>query len=134
LRKDKRERHRRENKTEGKTVLDKIRDSLVRRKLYSDVWEEAKEIVTIKIDSNEDLSEEQKSEYKKRIADFYNEVIGKPFSEGQVEKATRKGIKELGLAIDKIVKDHYTVYDASKRSLQEKLVEELGLSEEESKY
>lgn len=120
-------------KPEGKTPIDKIRDALIRRKLYSDVWEEAKEIVSINIGSNEELTEEEKSDLNKRLSDFYNEIIGTPFSEMQAEKATRKAIKDLDINIDKIVRDHYTVYDATKRTLQEKLVEELGLEEEESK-
>lgn len=109
-----------------KTDLDKIRESLVEREQYADVWEKAKEEVLLKIETNEELSEEQKSEYNKRLADFYGEIIGKPFSEKQVSGAVKKGLTELGVSLDQIVKDHYTVYDATKRTLQEKLVKELG--------
>ena len=118
---------------EKKTDIEKIRQALVDKERYADVWEAAKEKVVILIATNEELSEEQKVEYNQRLADFYNEIIGKPFSEKQAERATKKGIKDLGIEIDRVVRDHYTVYDAAKRILQEKLIEELGLGEAQSK-
>lgn len=116
-----------------KEAIEKIREALQSRDEYADTWEEAKERLVQKINSNPELSEEQRSEYNKRLAGFYNELIGKPFSEGQAEQATRKAIKDLDINIDKVIRDHYTVYDATKRTLQEKLVDELGLGEEEAK-
>ena len=80
-----------------------------------------------------DLSDEQKQEYNDRLENFYNEIIGKPFAEGQVEGAVKKGIKDLDISIDKVVRDHYTVYDATKRTLQEKLIDELGIDGDNAK-
>jgi NTP pyrophosphatase (non-canonical NTP hydrolase) len=112
--------------TEKKSTLDRIREALENREEYAGVWEEAKAIVQQKIDSNEELSETQKAEYTKRLQGFYDEVIGKPFSDKQAEQATKEGLKELGVNIDKVIRDHYTIYDATKRTLQEKLIEEAG--------
>ncbi len=119
--------------TEKKSAIDKIREALIKKELYAGVWEEAKEKVLFDIETNQELSEDQKSEYNRRIADFYDEVIGKPFSEKQTEQAVKEEIKELGINIDEVIRDHYTVYDATKKTLQEKLVEKLGLSEESAK-
>lgn len=118
---------------EKKSDLDKIREALTDRDTYAEVWEAAKEKVDILIESNKELSEDQRVEYRERLQGFYDEVIGVPFSQKQAEKAARKGIKDLGIDIDKVIRDHYTVYDATKRTLQEKLIEELGLGEAESR-
>jgi hypothetical protein len=118
---------------EKKTVIDKIKESIGNKEKYASVWEEAKQIIKDKIDTNDALAEEQKQEQHKRIDAFYNEVIGQPFSEGQVGEAVKKEIKDLDVSIDKVVRDHYTVYDATKRTLQEKLIEELGIDGENAK-
>lgn len=116
-----------------KTNLEKIKESLLNRKQYADVWDAAKIEVQQRINDNENLSEGQKVEYTERLQQFYDEVIGKPFSEKQVSAAIKDKLKELEISIDRVIRDHYTVYDATKRTLQEKLIEELGLTGEEAK-
>ena len=118
---------------EKKTVIDKLRDALQNKDKYASVWEEAKQLVKDKIDTNNALTDEQRQEQHDRVDAFYNEVIGTPFSEGQVGEAVKKEIKDLGVSIDQVVRDHYTVYDATKRTLQEKLIDELGLDGDNAK-
>jgi len=120
-------------KPEKKSNLEKIKEALLDRKGYADVWEEAKGEVQQRIENSETLSEAQKAEYTERLQAFYDEVIGKPFSEKQVSGAIKDKLKELEISIDKIIRDHYTVYDATKRTLQEKLIEELGITGEEAR-
>lgn len=116
-----------------KSDIEKIREAITDKKEYASVWEEAKKLVAFRIESNEGLSEEQKADYNQRLQKFYDEVIGEPFSQKQVEGATKNAMKELDIRLDEIVKQHYTVYDATRRTLQEKLVDELGLTEEDAK-
>jgi hypothetical protein len=116
-----------------KSDIEKIREAILNKKEYASVWEEAKKLVSFMIEANETLSEETKIDYNERLQKFYDEVIGEPFSQKQVEVATRDAMKELDIRLDEIVKQHYTVYDATRRTLQEKLVDELGLTEEDAK-
>lgn len=110
-----------------KSDVEKIREAIENKEQYAQTWEEAKEKVLFMIETNEDLTEEQKSDQKKRLQSFFDEVIGKPFAEKQVTGAIKEKIKELGVELDKVVKQHYTVQDATGRTLAEKLVDELGL-------
>jgi hypothetical protein len=120
-------------KPERKTDAEKIKEALTNKEQYAEVWEAAKEEVKDRIESNEEISEEQKEELNSRLDGFYEEIIGKPFSEKETKGATKKALKDMDVSIDKVVRDHYTVYDATKRSLQEKLIEELGLTGEDAK-
>jgi hypothetical protein len=117
---------------EKKPTIGVIEEAIKNREKYADVWEESKEKVIFMIDTNTDLTEDQQSDYKKRLASFFDEVIGKPYSETQVGKATKEKIKEEGIDIDKIVRQHYTVQDATGRSLADKLVDQANLTGEQA--
>lgn len=52
---------------------------------------------------------------------------------GNVQKALRSGLKEMGVKLDDIVKKHYTEVDATKKSLTDKLASDLGLDSSEAK-
>jgi hypothetical protein len=119
--------------TEKKSVIDKIKEAIENKKEYADTWEDAKEKVAFKISNDDSLSESQKSDRLKQLSSFFDEVIGKPFSETQTARATKEAMKDLNVDIDKVVRDHYTVYDATKKSLQDKLIDELGLSGDDAK-
>lgn len=120
-------------KPEKKSNIEKIREALEDKAQYAEVWEAAKKEVEFNIEANSELSDAQKQEYKARLEGFYNEMIGKPYSETQAEGATREAIRDMGIEIDKMVRQHYTVQDATARSLVDKLVEDLGLNEADAK-
>ena len=120
-------------KPERKSIISVIKEAIQNRDEYSEVWDAAKAEIKDRLESSSDLSEQQKADYDNRLEDFYKEVIGQPFAEKQVEGAVKKEIKDLDISIDKVVKEHYTVYDATKRTLQEKLIDELGVSGDDAK-
>jgi len=91
---------------------------------YEDVWDRAKEIV------KKDFAENQEAldildEYF--AADFEN-----PFSDAQIEKVVKTGIKEKEVNLTELVKKHYSIVDEGKRSLTEKLIQEAGLTADEA--
>lgn len=116
-----------------KPTIEKIKEAIENKKDYASTWEETKNLIKEKIKNNAELSEEQKADYNKRLESFYQEVIGKPYGEKQVKEIVKGKMEEMGTSIEKVVKDHYTVYDATKRTLQEKLIDELSLSGEDAK-
>lgn len=63
---------------------------------------------------------------------YYGELMVKPFSEAAIGRAVKDGMKELNQKIDEIIRQHYTVYEAAKRSLADKLVQDAGLTEPEA--
>ena len=120
-------------KVEKKSNVEKIREALENKAEYAEVWEAAKKEVEFNIEANPELSDAQKQEYKARLDGFYNEIIGKPYSETQAEGATREAIRDMGIEIDKVVRQHYTVQDATARSLVDKLIEDLGVNAADAK-
>jgi hypothetical protein len=56
----------------------------------------------------------------------------KPFSEAAIGRAVKDGMKELDQKIDDIIRQHYTVYEAAKQTLADKLVQGAGLTEVEA--
>jgi hypothetical protein len=83
--------------------------------------------------AKEDIDKKKKvlRNINKKVID---EVIGQHFSDTQLTQAVRKGLKDLGENIREIIRKHYTVYDNTKRTLTQKLIDEAGLTGEEAKY
>jgi hypothetical protein len=115
-----------------KPTIEKIREAIEDKKKYASVWESAKEEVTKRIESNPELSEDQIADYNQRLQAFYDEIIGKPYSDKQISDIVRGELRDMDVSIDEIIRQHYTVYDATRRTLQEKFVDELDLSEEDA--
>jgi hypothetical protein len=67
-----------------------------------------------------------------RLDAYYGELMIKPFSEAAIGRAVKDGMKELDQKIDDIIRQHYTVYEAAKQTLADKLVQGAGLTEVEA--
>jgi hypothetical protein len=67
-----------------------------------------------------------------RLDAYYGELMIKPFSEAAIGRAVKDGMKELDQKIDNIIRQHYTVYEAAKQTLADKLVQGAGLTEVEA--
>ena len=121
-----------QKETTQTSAIEKIKNAIANKIQYAQTWEVAKDVVRAKIEKME-IPDSEKASYLKELESFYEEIIGKPYSEKQVERATREGIKELGLSVSDVIKKHYTVYDASKQKLVDKLVNDAGVEGEDAK-
>ncbi len=119
-------------KFERKSNIERIKEAIENKEQYADVWEKAKKEVDSRIDYNPDLSDEQKQEYRDRLQAFYDEIIGKPYSETNVVGAIKETAKAEEIDIDSVIKQHYTVVDALGRTLAEKIVDATGITGEEA--
>lgn len=100
--------------------IDVLKEVFGNRDKYNDVINDARDAIKEKFKDNpEELA---------KIDNYLGQISDKPFSEQLLSSVIRVGIKELDIKINDVIRSHYTVYDATKRSLQEKLVDELGLS------
>ena len=70
-------------------------------------------------------AEESKLE---KLDAYFGDILRKPFNDKGIGRAVRGGMRELDQKIDSIIKQHYTVAEAAKRSLSEKLVQDAGLT------
>jgi hypothetical protein len=86
----------------------------------------------------EETQKEMRKKYKddveslEMLDEYFGEFFDKPFSSKLVGTAIKEAMKEMNITISDIVTSHYTVYDATKKSLVDKLVEQAGLSESEA--
>jgi hypothetical protein len=94
------------------------------------------------IDKYKEVWEQTKAEFEKKYADkpevlammdaYFGDILDTPFSKGMVKSAVREGLKEMGVSVSDIIKEHYTVYDYTSRSLAQKLIQEAGLEGSEA--
>ncbi len=61
------------------------------------------------------------------------EDIQKALEQQETQKLVDKGIKDLNIEIKDLVKEHFSQKEATNRSLQQKLVEDLGLTDDKAK-
>lgn len=59
-------------------------------------------------------------------------AIAESFTDKDIQKSVKEGIKDLGISVKDVVIKHYTVYDTAKRTLVEKLVQDAGLEMSEA--
>lgn len=113
----------------GNIVASYVREGIVRtEEIIARLQKEWKEM------TGNDLSKE---DAKKLLP---KEVDGKSLEEwdkegmvASAEKGVRGALKAMGVKIEDVVRTHYTEYDKTKKTLQDKLVEEAGLEEREAK-
>lgn len=113
------------NKVIKKAAIEIIADAYKNIDKYQQVWE----------DSMKEIAEKYKNEPEKLEAldSYYGEILSTPFSQNMLKRAVKQELKSLNINVSEVIKQHYTVYDASSRSLVKSLVDKSGLSNEEAK-
>lgn len=62
---------------------------------------------------------------------YYGDLMPKPFSDALLGRAIKDGLRAENIKINDIIRQHYSVPEAAKRTLQQKLVQDAGLTEEQ---
>lgn len=116
-----------EKKSEAKPrkAIEVIGDAYANIEKYREAWEQTQKEFRDKYKDN--------PEVLAMMDAYFGEILDTPFSEGLVKSAVKQGLKEMGVSIPDIIKEHYTVYDYTSKTLAEKLVDEAGLTGEEAK-
>jgi len=117
---------------ETKPTIETIGEAIANKEQYKEVWEASKAEVESRID-NMEISDDVKADMKDQLQGYYDEIIGKPYSERQVGKAVKEAMKSMDETINDIIRKHYSEVDATRRSLTEKLIEEAGVSGEDAR-
>lgn len=95
---------------------------------YQKMWMAAEaEIMRIYNDpkAKTDISEEVKT-----LQEFFNRPIDKVIPNAQLERMITRGLREEGMTVADVVKQHYTQQRFTMRTLAEKLVEQVNLKAE----
>lgn len=111
-------------KKEPRKAIEIIGDAYKNTEKYQEVWDKTKAEFEKKYAG--------KPEVLESLDAYFGEILDTPFSEKLIEQSVKRGLKDLNANLADIVIKHYTVYDYTKRSLSEKLVEEAGLSGREA--
>lgn len=112
-------------------VEEKILLAINNREEYAKVWEESKDIVTQKINDNGKLSDQQKVDAINKLEAYYQEIIGRPYSDRQLDRLVRDEIKSLGIKPRDIYDNNN--YEDVKKSIAESIITRLRLTEDKAK-
>lgn len=74
---------------------------------------------------------EREHDKLEKLDAYYGDLMPKPFSDALLGRAIRDGLKAENIKINEIIRQHYSIPEAAKRTLQQKLVQEAGLTEEQ---
>ena len=128
-----RERAKEGEKPAPRSNMDVVTEAILNKQDYMDVWKEARDAALNLIDTNEQLTEEQKEKYKQKVEDSYKRATTFSVSEKRVQQLIRESLKERDISIDNVVRDHYDRKELHKQELIDDLVAKSGLTEEAAK-
>lgn len=138
------------NEPKRRSDIEIIGDAYKNFERYKEVWAETQNQFKAKLraaearlakaeqDKNKDAADKARADIAREqeklatLDAYYGDLLPTPFSEEGFGRAVKEGMKQLDQKIDNIIRQHYTVYEAAKRSLTEKLVQDAGLSEPEA--
>jgi len=128
-----RERAKAGDKAVPKSNMDIVKEAILNRSDYMDVWEQARQDAIALIDqmvAEEKLTESQADVYKKRVEDAYDKATTFSVSEKRVQQLIRESFKERDISIDDVVRDHYERKELHKKDLIDDLIQKSGLTED----
>jgi len=92
-----------------------IYNSLNNRKMFNQVWSEAKKDIVKRLEAK-GLSVEGVN-----LDQMFAELLYHPYTKGQLSREVTKGIKQYGIDVNNIVRQHFTVAEKTGQTLAEKL-------------
>jgi len=92
-----------------------IYNALNNRKMFNQVWSEAKKDIVKQLEAK-GLSVEGVN-----LDQMFAELLYHPYTKGQLSREVAKGIKQYGIDVNNIVRQHFTVVDKTGQTLAEKL-------------
>jgi hypothetical protein len=115
------------NKPKPKDAREAIVHALQNKAEYADVFEQSKAEVEARIEKMS-ATDAEKAKMREQLRAYQADTIGDPFAARQVDATMRQAMKELGLKLEKLVRQHADVREAGRRSLVDALVEGAGLT------
>ena len=104
--------------------MELITEAIADKERYKTVWDEAKKVLQQKYGDNPGIMAS--------IESYIDHFINIPYSEAAIGKITRQGIKDEGIDLAQLVRQHYTVQTKTGGSLVEKLVDVGGMSKQDA--
>lgn len=105
--------------------IDVLKEVLKNRDKYDDVINKAREEVKDQFKDD--------PETLKILDEYLGQISDKPFSDSMIDAVTREAIAKNDIDINELIRQHYTVYDATKRTLIDKLINDAGLTGEDAR-
>jgi len=103
-----------------------IYNALNNRKMFNQVWSEAKKDIVKRLEAK-GLSVEGVN-----LDQMFAELLYHPYTKGQLGREVNKGIKQYGIDVNNIVRQHFTVAEKTGQDLAEKLTTRGMLSKDEA--
>lgn len=114
------------DKPKSRDAIEFIAEAVQKREEYKRVWDVAQNIIKQQYAGDQDVLD--------NLDDYFNDFLEQPFSDNQLNRAVRKGIKDLDLDLTKLVKQHYSLIDNVGVILQKRLIQEAGLNSADAQY
>ena len=113
-----------------RSALDRIREGFKNNIFTDQVWTEAMGNISTWLDSVKDMTPELKAEIMADLEDSMSQFMETPFAKSDLRNAIKDGAKDLGIAIQEVVKKHYSEQNIAMQTLAERLISDLGISGE----
>ena len=101
------------------TDIELLREAVTNADKYEDAWRAAQEEMRAKLSGD-----------PARLAEldrFFGQTGPELFSEGRLERVVRQGMKENGIKLAQVVREHFGAQDRTGKSLADKIAEAAGL-------
>lgn len=111
-----------QEKPEPRDPIQFVADVIKNKDKYREVWTKAQSVIRTKFKDKPELLAELD-----RVMNVSGSV---PFADNQLSKSVQQTMREEGVSLADIVRQHYTQGDAVRKQLSDKLVEKAGLDPE----
>lgn len=116
----------------GKPVrVNEIVEGIRNKTFADDVWQKAMNNIKTWLDG-QNIPVEKKAEIIANLEDSISDFMETPFSNSHLREEIRSGVKDIGVEVSKVVKEHWTKQNSTAQTLAEKLIYKLGLTPEEA--
>ena len=109
-------------KVSDKNPIQSVADALANKDDFRETFTKAKEIVAEKFKDNPKALED--------LENFFNISASKGFAKSQLSNGVQKAIRESEVDLEQLVRKHYSEVDKTKKTLVDKIVGEMNVSQE----
>jgi len=110
-----------------KNPLDFIREAIKNKDEYKDVWLKAQDIVRQRYSDKPEQLALLNKYFDTTLLSGATTHAGLPVAESRVTGAIRRGMKESGVDLNTLVREHYSGTQKAGKDLTNKLIDELGI-------
>lgn len=114
------------------SAIVRVREGIMNRMFSDEVWAEAMENVALWLDTAKSITPERKAQILGDLQESVSQFMDTPFAIADLRRAIMTGAKDLNIAIQEVVKKHWTEQNKDMNTMAERLILELALPVEDA--